>query len=351
MNTTQPVPGLTRVPTWPRLVAELHGDTTGTLTVNGTSRACAAESIEALRTGLIARAVSYAVQLRRPVRLDVTEAAASYQLAVRPEGYVQLVDAEGIIPAADGLSVDEGRCRHCRRLQPVTSTTCIQCHIEEPLRVEVAPHGEPIDAPPIPVDAPEELPADVAEDVHLPKVAPAPASATSPPVSRTAPAPKPVPAPIAPTTRRRAATPAPELDDDVDATRVRRPPTPVLHLAFTTQRSVTAPGRVVIGREPVAKDGQHPVTVVSPGRQLSRTHAAIEVDQDARIIVTDLDAPNGVELLTTPTRWLTPGEPSIVPSGVKLLLGDVECVVVLHTFPASENHYQTDDCNSARGDG
>lgn len=307
MNITQPVPGLTRVPTWPRLVAELHGDTTGTLTVNGTSRACAAESIEALRTGLIARAVSYAVQLRRPVRLDVTEAAASYQLAVRPEGYVQLVDAEGIIPAADGLSVDEGRCRHCRRLQPVTSTTCIQCHIEEPLRVEVAPQGEPVDAPPVPVDAPEELPADVDEVVHLPEVAPAPA-----PVS---------PAP--------ASTIVPELDDDVEATRVSRPATPSLHLAFTTQRSVTVPGRVVIGREPIAKDGQHALTVVSPGRQLSRTHAAIEVDQDAQIIVTDLNTPNGVELLTTPPRWLTPGEPTVVPIGAKLMLGDVECVVTL----------------------
>lgn len=277
MKATQPVPGLTRVPTWPRLAAELHGDNTGTLTVNGAGRACAAESVAALRTGLIARAVSYAVQLRRPVRLDVTEAAASYQLAVRPEGYVQLIDAEGIIPAADGLSVDEGRCRHCRRLLPVTSTTCIQCHIEEPLRVEVVPQGEPIDAPPIPVDAPEELPADV----------------------------------------------------DEEAKRVRRTVTPVLHLAFTTQPSVTAPGSVVIGREPIAKDGQHALTVVSPGRQLSRTHAAIEIDQDARIIVTDLNAPNGVELLTTPPRWLTPGEPTVVPIGAKLLLGDVECVVTL----------------------
>lgn len=306
MNATQPVPGLTRVPTWPRLVAELRGDNTGTLTVNGTSRACAAESIEALRTGLIARAVSYAAQLRRPVRLDVTEAAASYQLAVRPEGYVQLVDAEGIIPAADGLSVDEGRCRHCRRLQPVTSTTCIQCHLEEPLRVEVAPHGEPIAAPPIPVDAPEEPPADVDEVVHLTEVSPAPASA---------------PAPTS------ATVPAPELADDVQDTRVSRAPAPVLHLAFTSQRSVTAPDRVVIGREPVSKNGQHPVTVASPGRQLSRTHAAIEVGQDSQIVVTDLNTPNGVKLLATPPRWLTPGEPTVVPLGATLLLGDVECVV------------------------
>ncbi len=308
MKATQPTPGLTRVPTWPRLVAELHGDHTGTLTVNGTSRACAAESTEALRTGLIARAVSYAVRLRRPVRLDVTEAAASYRLAVRPEGYVQLIDAEDIIPAAEGLSVDEGRCRHCRRLQPVTSTTCIQCHIAEPLRVEVPPHGEPTGVPPIPVDAPEELPADVDEVVHLAEVSSAPAFV-----------------PVAVST----IVPPPKLDDDVEATRVSRPATPSLCLAFTTQRSVTVPGRVIIGREPIAKDGEHAIAVVSPSRQLSRTHAAIEVDQDARIIVTDLNAPNGVELLTTPPRWLIPGEPTVIAGGAKLRMGDVECAVTL----------------------
>lgn len=308
MKAIQPAPGLTRVPTWPRLVAELHSDNTGTLTVNGTGRACAAESVAALRTGLIARAVSYAVQLRRPVRLDVTEAAAAYQLAVRPEGYVQLIDADGVIPAAGGLSVDEGRCRHCRRLQPVTATTCSQCHIEEPLRVEVLPYGEPTGAPPVPVDAPEELPADVDEVMHLAEVSSVPAS---------------VPAPVSTT------VPAPELDDDVKATRVRRPATPSLRLAFTTQRSVTVSGRVVLGREPIAKEGEHAITVVSPGRQLSRTHAAIEVDHDARIIVTDLNAPNGVELLATPPRWLTPREPTVVPIGAKLMLGDVECTVTL----------------------
>lgn len=308
MKQTRPVPGLTRVPTWPRLIAELHGDNTGTLTVNGTSRACAAESVSALRIGLIARAVSYAVQLRRPVRLDVTEADASYQLAVRPEGHVQRIDAEGIIPAADGLSVNEGRCRHCRRLQLVTSTTCIQCHIDEPLRVELTQPADPREVPPMPVDASEELPADVDEVAHLPEVAPVPVLASAP---------------------ASTAAPAPKLRNDVEATFVRRTPTLVLHLAFTTQRSVAVPGRVVIGREPIATDGQYPVTVVSPGRQLSRTHAAIEVDSDARIIVTDLNAPNGVELLTTPPRWLTPAEPTIVPIGVKLLMGDVECVVTL----------------------
>ncbi len=118
MNATQPVPGLHRVPEWPRLAAEVTADGTGTLTVNGQRRACAAESVAALRTGMIARAVAIATQLRRPIRLDVTEDGRTHALAVRPEGYVQLVGADGTIPAADGLSIDEGRCRVCRQYFP-----------------------------------------------------------------------------------------------------------------------------------------------------------------------------------------------------------------------------------------
>ena len=143
MNATQPLTGLHRVPEWPRLAATVASDGTGTLTINGVSRACAAESVAALRTGMIARAVAIGTQLRRPIRLDVTEEGRTHALAVRPEGYVQLIGADGTIPAPDGLSIDEGRCRVCRRLQPVTSATCVQCGVDEPLRVEVAPPAEP----------------------------------------------------------------------------------------------------------------------------------------------------------------------------------------------------------------
>ena len=54
MNATQPLTGLHRVPEWPRLAATVTHDGTGTLTINGVSRACAAESVAALRTGMIA---------------------------------------------------------------------------------------------------------------------------------------------------------------------------------------------------------------------------------------------------------------------------------------------------------
>ena len=86
MNATQPLTGLHRVPEWPRLAATVTHDGTGTLTINGVSRACAAESVAALRTGMIARAVAIGTQLRRPIRLDVTEDGRTHALAVRPEG-------------------------------------------------------------------------------------------------------------------------------------------------------------------------------------------------------------------------------------------------------------------------
>lgn len=290
MNATRPLTGLHRVPEWPRLTATVATDGTGTLTINGVTRACAAESVAALRTGMIARAVAIGTQLRRPIRLDVTEDGRTHALAVRPEGYVQLVGADGTIPTPDGLSIDEGRCRVCRRLQPVTSATCVQCDVDEPLRVEVAPPDGPNTVAP-------------------------PAAA---PITRTSPA------------------ELHELDElhDVEHTRISRraaapatPPAPVLHLAFNTQRSIDAGPHVVIGRNPEPVDGRETLTVVTPGRMLSRTHATIDVDDAGRIVVTDLDSANGIELQSAPPQWLTPGEPTVIPDGATILLGDVYCTV------------------------
>lgn len=305
MNVTQPVPGLDQVPSWPKLVATVHDDGTGTLMVNGTSRACSAESVTALRTGMVARCVAIATSLHRPVRLDVTEAGQTYGLAVRPEGFVQLVELDGTIPSPDGLTVDEGRCRSCRRLQPVTSILCGQCGVDEPLRVEVSPPAEPNDLAPNPVE-----------------VADVPAAA------------QPAPTDAGATVVGMALPPQPPVElRDVELTRVRPPivpdePTrPRLHLVFTSREPVTADGGVTIGRQPSAEGERHPIPVPSPGRMLSRTHAAIDLDRDGQIIVTDLHSGNGVELQEQPPRPLTPGEPTVVPEGATLLLGDVYCTV------------------------
>ncbi|MGW9114529.1 hypothetical protein [Microbacterium sp. NPDC055683] len=139
MSETQAVRQPERVADWPRIAATVRTDGTGSLTVNGTERPCAAAGVDELRTGMIARCAAIAARLHRPVRLVVTDLAQTWTLAVRPEGIVQLVDEAGRIASAHGLAAHEGRCRRCLRLQPVTAQRCEQCGVDEPHRVEADP--------------------------------------------------------------------------------------------------------------------------------------------------------------------------------------------------------------------
>jgi hypothetical protein len=129
---------------WPRITATLDDRTSGTLVINGIVHPCWAESIDVLRTGMIARCTATAISLGRPVRVDVNEGGQSWVLAVRPEGIVQEVGSDGAILPSDGfLSVVEGRCRRCRHINPVTASQCVRCGVEEPLGVlAAAPYSQ-----------------------------------------------------------------------------------------------------------------------------------------------------------------------------------------------------------------
>lgn len=290
---------------WPRIVAHVDENGRGAITINGTSRACAAESVAALRAGVIARCVAIANSLHRPVRLDVTEAGQTHALGVRPEGYVQLVDSSGVIAAVagDGLTVDEGRCRVCRRLQPVTSSTCVQCTVDEPLRVEVDPNEN--SGPVLWADV---LYPSIEEDAE-------PINESSDPTGVDEHA----------EIRRRGSFYVDPIND-LEQTRLtqRAALSPALILRIDGREPVTVSGSVAIGRRPVAVDGREPVTVDSLSRQVSRTHATIDVDDAGRIIVTDLHSANGVEI---DGADLVPGQPSVVPNGATLLLGDTSVIV------------------------
>ena len=269
-TTTRLAPMRDRVATWPRVSATVRPDGTGTLTVNGTERPCAAESVEELRTGMIARCAALARRLRRPVRLTVTDGPATWALAVRPGGIVQLVDDDGTIAPADDLAPQEGRCRACRRLQAVTEATCVQCGVDEPHRVETNP-------------------------VNVRDVVPD-AAATVDALDQEPPA---------------TSTPA------------RRP----LRLMFSTQPDVEVTEGVALGRNPEPVGGRRPIPVASPERMLSRTHVLIDVDDAGRIVVTDQHSGNGTETQTQPPTRLTPGTPYVVHDGTTLLLGDVAVLV------------------------
>lgn len=260
-----------RVVTWPRISAAVYPDGTGSLTINGTSHPCAASSVDELRTGMVARCVTVASALHRPVRFTVTEADATWSLAVRPEGVVQLINEDGTLDPPDGLAVDEGRCRACRHLQPVTSRACTRCATKDPHRVEV-----------VPLDVADVLPPgrDVASIAADPEPAP-------------------------PTQR------------------------PALRLTFTSQPAVTVTENVAIGRNPAPVDGRQPLAVRSPERMLSRTHALIDVDAAGQILVTDCHSGNGIEAQSEPPTRLTPGLAYIVEPGTTLLMGDVACTLDL----------------------
>ena len=195
-------------------------------------RTCAAAGVNELRTGMIARCVAIANRLHRPVRVTVTDVAQTWTLAVRPEGIVQAVSDAGLIPPADGLSVHEGRCRRCRRLQAVTSTTCPQCGVDEPHRVE----ADPIAAEAIVPDA------SAVDELDL--------------------------------TRARPLTTTPK-------------PRATLRLTFSSQSPVDVAENVALGRNPEAVGGRRPIQVRSPQRMLSRTHVLVDVDEHGRILVTD----------------------------------------------------------------
>lgn len=276
-----------RVPAWPRLKVLVNPDGTGTLIVNGTHHPCQADSVDSLRTGMTARAVTYARTLRRPVRMDVTDGPDDYRLAIRPEGYVQLLSDTGTIDLHEALLVSEGPCRRCGYPQPVTSETCSACEVREPLNVaapaaEISPRRQISTAIGAPA-APQYASTSVAHESLAPEV-------------------------------------------NTDTATVR---TATLLLIFDDQRSVRAPGRVVLGRNPDPIDGRHPVAAASPGRELSRTHATIDVDEMSRIRVTDLGTPNGVKILGTSPRQLVSGAPTLIKGGTRLLFGDVECTIAL----------------------
>ena len=301
MNATQATRRPERVADWPRITGTLHGAgeqivrgglvQLGSLIVNGTERACEAGSVEELRTGMIARCVAIATRLHRPVRFTVNDGAQTWNLAVRPEGIVQLVDDAGMIPPAEGLSVHEGRCRICRRLQPVTEPMCVQCHAPEPHRVE----AEPIDV--------QALVPDAAEAV--------------------------VPEPD-------AAAIDDELDHTIFVSRTPPPaPRPTLRLSFNTQRSVDVDQNAALGRNPAAVDGRLPVTILSPSRMVSRTHALVDVDDAGHIIVTDHHSGNGIEAQTDPPVRLDPDVPYVIEPGTALVMGDVVCTIdVLGVSPS-----------------
>ncbi|GEL98887.1 FHA domain-containing protein [Cellulomonas terrae] len=321
---------------WPRVRADLRADGTGTLSVNDVEHACAAPSAARLRAGVIARCAALATTVHRPVRLELTDSLGTQQLAVGPDGAVQRVRDDGTLDTAVAPPVDASPCRRCGVPQQVTTMTCDACGVLEPHRVELVPVAV-LDA-----DALVHPDEEVIERLRATLVD---AAATAPP--RPEPAVRPAPAvPLVPVATRSTTTGPASLGnlfhEPADPEPVAPPPTRTgrrtapavvrarsLHLTFSAQPSVTAPDGVSLGRDPAAADGRHPIRVASPGMQVSKTHAFVDVDDHGRVFVTDCRSTNGTRIMSQPPVRLTPGDRHEIAPGTTLELGDVRCTVTL----------------------
>lgn len=315
---------------WPCVRADLRTDGTGTLSVNDVEHACAAPSAARLRTGVIARCAALATTVHRPVRLELTDSLGTQQLAVGPDGEVRRVRDDGTLDAAVAPPADASPCRRCGVPQQVTTMTCDACGVLEPHRVEFVPVAV-LDA-----DTLVHPDDEVIERLRATLVD---AAATAPP--RPEPAVRPAPAvPLVPVATRSTTTGPASLgnlfhEPAAPPPRTGRRTAPAvararsLHLTFSAQPSVTAPDGVSLGRDPASAGGRHPIRVASPGMQVSKTHAFVDVDDAGRVYVTDCRSTNGTRVLTQPPVRLEPGERHEIAPGTTLELGDVRCTVTL----------------------
>lgn len=131
------------VPDWPRIVASLEPDASGTVRIAGRERVVAGRSLPVLRAGVIALAAREARRLGRPVRLTVTEAGQPpAQLGVTGEGVVQTLGATGRMQTV-GLAPVTGPCRVCDATNPAVADACARCGADDPYRVLPDPPRAP----------------------------------------------------------------------------------------------------------------------------------------------------------------------------------------------------------------
>lgn len=270
-----------KVGAWPRIQVEIRPEAqyvAAVLRINGAPQGCASPTIEGMRAGIIARCAALADTLSRPVAVDIDEAGQRYRIAVRPNGVVQPIDAGNAIADASRLTPVNGPCRQCQQLVVVTAQTCGACGVEQPLRVDLN------NTPPRPPVAPTQAHT-------VPGIAPIPEY-------------------------RGAAAPLPEVDEH---TVLALAPRPQLVIQLDNGETITTPAPAVLGRHPDAIDGHTPVQLPSPGREVSRTHALVDVDDAGRLIVTDHGSSNGTYV---DGQALSPHTPTIIASSARLQLGD-----------------------------
>lgn len=91
------------VPAWPKIAAVVRADGSGEVTINGTSHAVDADTIDAARAAVLARVTETATKVGRPVRVTTSSPDGEFPLIVHPDGNVVADPERGVIaqPADD----------------------------------------------------------------------------------------------------------------------------------------------------------------------------------------------------------------------------------------------------------
>jgi hypothetical protein len=132
------------IPTFPTVTFTPITATTGTITSNGAAIGITADSDELLRTGVIAYTAKVARRANRPVELTIRNPRERIQIAVHPDGFTQMFDADrrvAEVPAGDDRPVRKGLCRQCRRMSFPSYNFCCYCRVDSPLAILNAVHS------------------------------------------------------------------------------------------------------------------------------------------------------------------------------------------------------------------
>lgn len=273
------------VPAYPVVYVDVAADGSAHVNVAGRHDHFDPADPTTTRQAVTGYAAAIAAELRRPVRMKITDPDGQWLVAVHPTGTVtELADAA-----------------------------------EKPKR----PRRQKVTVPAAAAAAVVRAPAQALRDVTAPVDA-ATRHATTPPP---------------------AVSPDPEWE--LDHTRVLRRGehaavlVPTAVLTFSTGDVARVTGAALIGRRPSASDGEDvdlTVTVNDHSRQLSRTHLRVEWHEGS-LWATDRDSANGstVERPGQPPTDLTPWQPLQLHDGDTLVLGDVHLTVSLEVNDVEVN--------------
>jgi len=251
------------------------------------------EDVDTARARVLEQARNYAAATNEIQRLTASDPAGYWEMFVYPAGDIVPAPARSI----------------------VTAPTAPELPVLAP--VPVAPRPLPAPAPaPAPGPALAPAPEEIVESGESPRpAASAPALHWEP--------------------EAEFATPADEdtAVDEEHTVMIRRAPQRSIVVSFDDGGEEVVAVPAVVGRQPAPRPRHAVLVLTSPGREVSRTHLVVDVDDLGRLTVTDQGAANGTYLNGDA---LAAGVPALLPDDALLELGDV-ALRISHAEPQSLN--------------